>query len=54
MNNYHYIIAGLPELMPDFHAEGFSYKNLELAAGWWTGWISGQIHLICPDISTGP
>ena len=31
MNNYHYIIAGLPELMPDLHAEGFSYKNLELA-----------------------
>ena len=31
MNNYHYIIAGLPELMPDFHAEGFSYKDLELA-----------------------
>ena len=30
MNNYHYIIAGLPELMPDFHAEGFSYKDLEL------------------------
>ena len=31
MNNYHYIIAGLPELMPDFHAEGFSYKDLELS-----------------------
>ena len=31
MNNYHYIIAGLPELMPDLHAEGFSYKDLELA-----------------------
>ena len=29
MNNYHYIIAGLPELLPDFHAEGFRYKVLE-------------------------
>lgn len=31
MNNYHYIIAGLPELMPDFRADGFSYKDLEAA-----------------------
>lgn len=31
MNNYHYIIAGQPELMPDFRADGFSYKDLEAA-----------------------
>lgn len=29
MNNYHYIIAGLPELIPDFSSEGFSYSGFE-------------------------
>lgn len=27
MNNYHYIIAGLPELLPDFPAQQFSYAD---------------------------
>lgn len=32
MNNYHYIIAGLPELMPDFTSAGqFSYPELSEA-----------------------
>ncbi|HIZ86242.1 MAG TPA: DUF2764 domain-containing protein [Candidatus Coprenecus stercoravium] len=29
MNNYHYIIAGLPELLPDFSADTFAYQALE-------------------------
>lgn len=28
MNNYHYIIAGLPDLMPDFTSGQFSYREL--------------------------
>ncbi|HIZ87562.1 MAG TPA: DUF2764 domain-containing protein [Candidatus Coprenecus pullistercoris] len=28
MNNYHYIIAGLPELMPDFSSGTFSYGDI--------------------------
>lgn len=31
MNNYHYIIAGLPELMPDFSSGGFSYPDMAAA-----------------------
>lgn len=28
MNNYHYIIAGLPDLVPDFGAQQFSYDEI--------------------------
>ena len=28
MNNYHYIIAGLPDLLPDFTSGQFSYREL--------------------------
>lgn len=31
MNNYHYIIAGLPELLPDFPARQFSYGDTAAA-----------------------
>lgn len=31
MNNYHYIIAGLPELFPDFPAHRFSYEETSAA-----------------------
>lgn len=28
MNNYHYIICGLPDLMPEFESKAFSYDKL--------------------------
>ncbi len=31
MNNYHYIIAGLPELVPDFEVQEFSYPDMQSA-----------------------